>query len=94
MTAPLQLLGSAAFPNSLQAEGASEVGNGKPCHADRILIQVYFMLLNSRRYKCMKGVVPFPVARSPPAESQAGDGSGGFSKQHLSDTIRQGREKS
>lgn len=40
----------------------------------------------------MKGMVPFCVARSPPAVSQGGDGSGGFSKQHLCDTIRQGRE--
>lgn len=40
----------------------------------------------------MKSIMTFCVARSPPAVSQGGDGSGGFSKQHLSDTIRQGRE--
>lgn len=97
MTAPLQLLGGGWPDCTLCSQTpprllAQQVASGKHCHAGRIIIQVYLMLLNSRRYKCIKGIVPFSVARSPPAVSQDGDASGGFSKQHLSNTIRQGGE--
>ena len=80
MTSPPQLLGGGWLNCSIPSQTPCTMRGpwmwsvGSTTMLTELLARCILMLLNSRRYKYIKGIVPFSTARYAPTVSQYGDG--------------------